>query len=299
MTKPTLPALAALQAFEAAARLGSFTKAASERNLTHSAISRSIQSIEHWCGEKLFERNGPKVVLSEAGFRLKLRLIEPLQALHAALDLEIEPAEKLKLKLVMLSSIASTWLVPLLPEFAKACPRIELSIETGYDMVSLPPLQPIVGIRYGHFSRTGLRCHRLWFDRMVAVAAPTWVSKYGTVADLWPASQLLRHSYEPWPQRLTSDIDGPAGKPGPAEGYEFNDALLLVNAAVVGCGVAWVRASLVDQLVGQGSLQIVGQSEQISDKAMWMVCREDTADVPAVREFCKWALENTRSERGP
>jgi LysR family glycine cleavage system transcriptional activator len=290
MSRHTLPSLASLQSFEAAARLGSFTKAAAERHLTHSAISRNIQAVEHWCAEPLFERNGPKVVLSEAGHRLRQRMSEPLQALHAALNLDAVPAQRHKLKVLVLSSIASTWLMPLLPALARACPRIDLSVETGYDMVSLPPLQPIVAIRFGHFARAGLRCQRLWFDRMVAVASPEWVAQHGVPAAPWPATQMLRHTHEPWPQRLPTGTAGTGGKRAPAQGYEFNDALLLVHAAVVGCGVAWARASLVQGLVADGRLQVLAQSEQVSDKAVWLVCREDTADLPAVREFCKWAL---------
>lgn len=290
MSKHTLPSLASLQSFEAAARLGSFTKAAAERHLTHSTISRSIQAVEHWCAEPLFERNGPKVVLSEAGHRLRQRLSDPLQALHAALNLKVVPAKRHKLKVLVLSSIASTWLMPLLPAFAHTCPRIDLSVETGYDMVSLPPLQPIVAIRFGHFARSGLRYQRLWFDRMVAVASPEWVARHTNSAETWPASQMLRHTHEPWPQRLPLGTGEASGKLAPAEGYEFNDALLLVHAAVVGCGVAWVRASLVEGLVEDGRLQVLAQSEQVSDKAVWLVCREDTADLPAVREFFIWAL---------
>lgn len=293
MAKTNLPSLAALQSFEAAARLGSFTKAATERHLTHSAISRNVQAVEHWCAQTLFERVGPKVVLSEAGHRLRQRLSAPLQAMHLALDLEALPVEQLRLKVLLLSSIASTWLMPRLPAFARDCPQITLSLETGYDMVSLPPLQPMVAIRFGHFPRLGLHCQRLWFDRMVAVAAPDWAARYGDRPADWPATQLLRHTHEPWPQRLAPLRDGSSGSAGKlalADGFEFNDAMLLVHAAILGCGAAWVRSSLVSGLVAEGRLQALAQSEQLSDKSAWLVSREDTADLPAVREFCKWAM---------
>lgn len=294
MSPRTLPSLASLQSFEVAARLGSFTKAAAERHLTHSAISRNIQSVEHWCGETLFERKGPKVELTEAGYRLRQRLGEPLQALHTALEIDASPAQRYPLKLHVLPSIASTWLMPQLPAFAQTCPHILLSVETGYDMVSLPPTEPVMAIRFGHFNRAGLRCQRLWFDRMVAVASPTWVAQHGTTPAQWPASQLLRHTYEPWPQRLPpAHATGASSKLPHAEGFEFNDTLLLVHAALVGCGVAWVRASLVERLLAQGQLQALAQSEQVSDKAVWLVSREDTAELPAVREFWRWAISCT------
>lgn len=283
-----LPSLAALQSFEAAARLGSFTKAANERNLTHSAISRNVQAVEHWCGETLFERRGPKVVLSESGQRLRQRLGEPLRALHCALNMEAVPSTEQKLKVLMLSSIATTWLLPLLPAFRDAYPHITLSVETGYDIVSLPPLQPVVAIRFGHFERAGLSCQRLWFDHMVAVASPDWVATYGSAPAKWPGHQLLRHTHEPWPQRLSNDKTSTGFKLAEPRGYEFNDALLLTQAAVQGCGVAWTRASLASGFVNNERLIVLSQNEKNSEKSVWVVCRSDMVETPQIRDFCQW-----------
>jgi LysR family glycine cleavage system transcriptional activator len=263
--------------------------------LTHSAISRNVQAVEHWCGETLFERNGPKVALSSAGQRLCQRLGAPLQALRSALNLGAEPSAQQTLTVCMLSSMARTWLMAHLPGFGVACPHISLSVETGYDMVSLPPQLPAVAIRFGHFARTGLRCHRLWFDHMVAVATPAWAAQYGEQAAAWPAHQLLRHTYEPWPQRLPKSTLTGAAKLLPASGHAFNDALLLVEAAAQGCGVAWVRASLAQRFVADGHLRILAQAEQVADKSVWLVCRDDMAELPQVRDFCQWARETVNN----
>ncbi|WP_231512352.1 LysR substrate-binding domain-containing protein [Paucibacter sp. KBW04] len=210
------------------------------------------------------------------------------------------PAEQQKLKVLLLSSVACTWLMPRLPAFALAMPHITLSLETAYEVVSLPPLQAMVAIRFGHFARAGLRCQRLWFDHMVAVAAPSWVEQHGLDADHWPTTQMLQHSYEPWPQRLpTQGEANTSRKLAAAEGFEFNDALLLVQAALLGCGVAWVRSSLVQDWVTRGQLQVLAQSEQVSDKAAWLVCREDTADLPAVRDFFRWVMTQAATNDQP
>lgn len=290
MQSSTLPSLAALQSFEAAARLGSFTKAAAERHLTHSAVSRNIQSVEQWCGEALFQRNGPKVVLSPAGQLLCQRLGAPLQALQEALNIDTASCIQQPLKVFMLSSMAHTWLIAHLHAFGIAYPHIGLSVETGYDMMSLPPQLPAVAIRFGHFARTGLRCHRLWFDHMVAVAAPSWIAQYGEQSDKWPAHQLLRHIHEPWPSRIPqSGLNGTVKVPQ-ATGFEFNDALLLVEAAAQGCGVAWVRASLAWKFVTDGHLCMLAQAEEVSDKSVWLVYREDMAELPQVKDFSQWAV---------
>jgi len=62
-----LPPLNALRAFEAAARLGSFKQAAAELHVTHGAVSRHVQVLEHWLGTPMFRRLNRRVLLTDAG----------------------------------------------------------------------------------------------------------------------------------------------------------------------------------------------------------------------------------------
>ncbi len=79
-----LPPLGTLQAFEATARLQSFTKAGEELHVTHAAISGQIKKLEHWTGRKLFERSGRGVTLTQAGEEF-LNTVQPaLLAISAA-----------------------------------------------------------------------------------------------------------------------------------------------------------------------------------------------------------------------
>src|SRR5277367_903146 len=79
-----LPPLFSLQAFESAARLGSFSRAAAELKLSTGAISRQIRQLEDWCALTLFERHGPRILLTQQGQDLLARLGGPLSALHQA-----------------------------------------------------------------------------------------------------------------------------------------------------------------------------------------------------------------------
>ena len=67
MVRPRLPPLNAIKAFEAAARLGSFTRAAEELNVTHGAVSRQIRVLEDWLGARLFLRTSRNAVPTRAG----------------------------------------------------------------------------------------------------------------------------------------------------------------------------------------------------------------------------------------
>ncbi|MCU7372706.1 LysR substrate-binding domain-containing protein [Paucibacter sp. O1-1] len=321
----TLPPLSALQAFEAAARLGSFTRAATERHLSHSAISRAVQAVEHWHGLPLFERSGPKLSLSAAGEALRQRLAEPLAQLHrlgpspggraapdpaAVLSPRSEP-----LALFTLPSLAATWLLPRLPCLLARQPQLQLTLHTGYAMQSLPPLHSAVALRFGQFERAGLRCWPLWSDAVVAVATPDWLARHGGEPALWPAGERLRLLSEPWPLRLQRCDDegaaasaaGPAtaARLPPAEGPGFNDALLLVQAALLGLGVAWVRRSLVAPWLRDGALRALAQEPAAragrtggadAHKTMWLACRDELAEHPAVRAFVDWVLEEVAEE---
>ncbi|MBW8882203.1 MAG: LysR family transcriptional regulator, partial [Asticcacaulis sp.] len=237
----TLPPLPVLQAFEAAARLGSFSRAARERHLTAGAISRHIQALEHWRGEPLFSRNGPHVALTEAGRALRHSLTEPLQALHDALAAPGGPAAAQSLHVFTLPSIAVSLLLPNLEAFRARHPHIRLSLLTRYEMMSLPPVLPVVAVRYGVFDATGLTCHRAPEEAHFAAATPAWLSRYGSDPGAWPAGEMLRHSGTPWPQRL-----GRTKLPA-AEGIEFNDAALALFGGGVALGLA-VSSGLIGQV---------------------------------------------------
>lgn len=144
-----LPSLNALKAFEAAARLESFTEAAGELFVTHAAISRHIRDLEEWLGTQLFLRTGRGVELTEAGRRFGSRLT-PL--FDAFADATREAAAQGDVRILNVSvepAIASRWLVPRLGRFQELHPDIELNIDPTSRLVDYRAGEADVGIRYG------------------------------------------------------------------------------------------------------------------------------------------------------
>jgi LysR family transcriptional regulator, glycine cleavage system transcriptional activator len=298
-SKVKLPPVASLQAFESAARLGNFTRAAAERHMTHGGISRHVQALEHWCGAPLFIRNGPHIRLSEAGRTLRERLSKPLLDLHNALtDSTRETVSPLHL--LTLPSIASTWLLPRLSQFIALYPNIVLTIHTGHDISSIPPTVPCIALRYGVFSRDGLSADLMFTDRMMAVASPKWHKQFGKDPLRWPPRQMLRHTQTPWPVkvRVSTSATGSDTKVTPqrtrnialprAEGIEMNDALLLLQAAESGLGVAWVRQRMVASRLAKNLLVEFPDLTQDSDRAYWLAYRTELIDHPSITAFRQW-----------
>lgn len=287
-----LPPLPVLQAFEAAARLGSFSRAATERNLTPGAVSRHMQTLEHWYGAPLFKRNGPQVTLTPEGLALRDRLGEPMQALYDALLPAAETTRETPLSLFTLPSIAESLILPHLADFRDRHPHIRLSLLTQYAMMSLSPALPVVAVRFGVFDEAGLTVHRSPEETHIAVAAPQWIARHGTDPVRWPASEMLRHTDTAWPARLGKARLRP-------EGLEVNDALLLLSAARQGLGVIWTRQRLAAADLNAGTLQAVPDLQQPSGRFYALVYRSELATHPAVAAFREWLLPHLADQRVP
>lgn len=124
-----IPNLGALQAFEATARLGSFSRAAEELSLTHSAIFRQVSGLEERLGVQLFTRIRRRIALTEAGAQYAARVRHHLEQLEKdTLGLMSGAGMGRSLHVAVLPTLATTWLVPRLPEFKKRYNDIAVSL---------------------------------------------------------------------------------------------------------------------------------------------------------------------------
>lgn len=285
-----LPPLFTLQAFEAASRLGSFSKAAEELSLTPGAISRQIRQLEDWSKLTLFKRNGPKVSLTDDGTALLLRLAGPLSALHQAIYPPDDTAQK-NLHISTLASIAKEWLLPRLASFTEQHPDIRLFIETDYALVRAAPRVAMLAIRHGSRQSTDQLCEILFADRLVAVTAPALKAKLGADATRWPASAMLQHLSMDSSNWLTA-----AGLPEDfsLQGHAYNDADVLLEAAQHGQGIALSRLSIAWPRLQAGSLVLASDIICPTSRDNLLILREDSASLPEVGSFIGWLREQAR-----
>ncbi len=285
-----LPPLFTLQAFEAASRLGSFSKAADELSLTPGAISRQIRQLEDWSSLTLFKRHGPKVSLTDDGAALLTRLAGPLSALHQAIYPPADAATK-TLHISTLASIAKEWLLPRLASFSAAHPHIRLIIDTDYALVRPAPRVAMVAIRHGARQSTDQICETLFTDRLLAVTSPELKSRLGTDARLWPASMMLQHlSLDP------AHWLAAAGLPEDysLQGQAYNDADVLLEAAQHSQGIALGRLSIAWRRLQAGSLVLANNTICPTSRDNLLVLREDSAALPEVQTFTNWLREQAR-----
>lgn len=274
-----LPPLFSLQAFEAAARLGNFSRAAAELHLTPGAVSRQVRQLEDWCGQTLFERVGNAMRLTAEGRELLVRLGGPLAALHEAVYPEPAEARPL-LQVATLGSLARAWLLPRLPHFIAAAPQVRLVVQTDYALVRPPPRVAMVALRHGRPEDGG---EVLFEDRLLAVATPALSRALGRDAAAWPAERMLSHVTGDAP--VWQQAAGIAAMP---EGPAFNDAGLTLDAAEAGLGIAVTRLSLALPRLRAGALVLAHDLMLQSPRANLLMVREDAAALPVVRRFAGW-----------
>lgn len=255
MQQLRLPSTDALRAFEAAARLGTFEKAADELGVTASAVGKRVVTLEDLLGTVLFVRSGKSLVLTPAGteylqpVRQALALLYAVPLHHGA----VQRRERLRIRTT--PTFGRQILVRHLQDFVQAHPAVEIEI-----VLSVPYLgteadaeEADVEVRTGDPGTLPAGVEPLMRDVVVPVAAPSLLSRSGpldTPQDL-ARVPLLRTPLDPWSPWFEA-----AGLPGqePLEGPRIFDLGLVVEAALQGLGVALVRPSLAHEWIGAGRL---------------------------------------------
>ena len=127
-----LPPLTAIEAFVQVARLGSVKAAAEDLSLSSPALSRRVQSLEHFLGRDLFERRHHAMVLTEDGEETLLNQISgPLDQLSRAIETATGTSQLVRLRLGVLPLFASQRLIGRLPELREAHPDLHIDIDTA------------------------------------------------------------------------------------------------------------------------------------------------------------------------
>src|ERR1700675_4301359 len=168
-----LPSLNGLRAFEAAARHLSFTVAASELNVTQTAISHQIRRLEEELGIRLFVRQNRALALTPEARDYLPGIRAAFNDLRLATDRLLRRDDDLVLTVSTLASLAAKWLLPRLSAFQEAHPGIDVRITTSNSLVDFRSGDVDTAIRYGRGHWPGLRADLLIADGLFSACSPT------------------------------------------------------------------------------------------------------------------------------
>jgi LysR family glycine cleavage system transcriptional activator len=291
-----------LQGFVLAARLGNLSRAADALHLTVSALSHQIRALEERLDRRLFARGPRGIVLTAEGQRLFDAVDEPLAALERALRLHA-PRRDDVLTLSLLSSLATSWLVPRLPAFLAAHPQIELNLQSGAALVDFDRDPDVdAALRYGPGQWPKLHALHLFDDWITPLASPALLARHGgapSPADLGrlPLLDDRANRWRDWFARF----GGTAPRKFVAA---FDDAEALHRAAVSGLGIAMGRLSLARPLLEAGLLVELSPQRLKSEYAHYLVYPSRSAEHAGLLAFRDWIAGqardyNAQAEKAP
>jgi LysR family glycine cleavage system transcriptional activator len=287
-----LPSLNGLRAFEAAARHLSFTLAASELNVTQTAISHQIRRLEEELGIRLFVRQNRALALTPEARDYLPGIRAAFNDLRLATDRLKRKDNDHVLTISTLASMAAKWLLPRLSTFQEIHPGIDVRITTSTGLVDFRTGDVDAAIRYGRGHWAGLRADWLTADELFPVCSPALLAGNRPLRapeDL--ADHTLLHSSgydDDWRLWLTA-----AGLPSnisKVPGLTFDLVFLTVQAAIDGSGVAIGRTSYVEADIAKGRLVVPFKIALPADAGFYLVSPEAKADPPKLRAFRQWLL---------
>lgn len=295
-SRSRLPSLSELIAFESAARLKSFTLAASELNLTQGAISRQIRSLEQTIRVKLFERVRRSIILTDAGTLYLGDVRKIVNALSEATERITGFGSDQVLNLAVLPTFASRWLIPRLSLFSAIQPNVTINL-----MVRLEPFsfedQPFdAAIHFGDEVWPRAKTLFLCREENVAVASPALVKSMGLksskdLARVTLLHQTTRpHAWLDWfyAQNLTVE--------NAFLGPRIEQFGMIIEAAKAGLGVALVPHFLASGEIASKELTVIGGIPSKSDKAYWLAIPEHKTSSPLVTSFASWLQQEVSNQ---
>jgi len=284
-----IPPLNPLRTFEAAARHGSFTRAAEELLVSQSAVSRQILVLEEYLGLPLFMRDARGTRLTAAGEQYFAEIGPAFQLLANATERLHKSVTGSPLKIKVYATFAAKWLMRRLPRFQAQHPDIPVRISTAVAPVDFARDQVDAAIQLGRGNWTGGEATFLFDDEIAPVCSPTLLSASLDDPHLLKNYRLLHSHYRrsDWPDWLAAVK---VTLPNDDDPMSFPSSLLTYQAAVDGLGIAMGQLPLLQEELHSGALIRPLPQTLKRDLAYYLVLPRDKSGDARLRLFRDWLL---------
>jgi len=249
-----LPSLQSLRCFEAAARLGSFSRAAKELCITHSAVSHQIRTLEEAIDQPLFQRMGNRMRLTVVGRTLAAETHRALDYLSQAYTVARSTNQQ-KMETITLAAqygIIEHWIIPRLPEMKQFLGETGLRISSLLDINEACPSDTDIALVYGTGDVPGMLVEKISDEQVFPVCSPGFLKQNGNITleriNEFPLLLHSRTTWNLWLEKARLPISYPA-RP-----IFFDDVALTIRGALDGHGIAMARAALVREYLAEGRL---------------------------------------------
>lgn len=262
-----MPPLEWVRAFEAVARLGSFTAAARETGLTQSAISQRIGHLEKFLGAGLFHRRPRSVTLTLEGEAWLPHVRTALETLQQSSEALFGTARG-RLTISASLSIIELWLVPRLPRLRKVTDA-QISLQTMVLGAHSLPQDDVIRVRYGSGDWPNMYKFRLFSEQITPVAAPALLRRGGSWTE-WPRIAVSgpRPGWNDWAARFGIPTT-------PVPRLRLDTYLPAQSAALAGMGVFLASLPLGAADIAAGRLLRLSEDVLHHHESYWLIAGRD------------------------
>lgn len=285
-----MPSISALKCFEAAARHQSFTLASEELDLTQSAVSRQVKELEQTVGAQLFRRTGREVVLTRAGKRLADDVSAELDSLRRIMMRAVSAGNmNSTLRVAVLPTFATNWLIPRLPDFFSKHPDLEISVSTRLEPFDLNAENFDFAIHFGQKNWPNTEMRSFFSERMIPIASPAVVEQYGITSLAEPhAAPLIHTSSRPSAWQDYMEQMGFRDKVY-LKGRYFDQFSMVIAAVQASLGIGLLPRYLIESEIKNGSLVVLADEELVTENSYYFVTPIDQED-ENVEKFYEWMI---------
>ena len=280
-----------LRSFEAAARLGSFQKAARELFVTPSAISHQVKSLEEFLEVELFLRHTRRIELTSAGKAYLKTVQKALNDIERATQKLIATHGSGELNLAVAPAFLHRWLLPRMGRFYDQHPNVELELSASTGLIDFAHSDTDMAVYFGDGHWDDVECHFLKRSALIPVCTPDLLAKH----DIHTPEDITHHTLlhvnkrpEEW-----RDWFAAAGTElvERRKGLYLSSGLLTAQAAARGLGVALTDVSLVSEEIQSGQLVAPLDIPLELPKSFYLVYRKNRPMTLAMRQFKDWIME--------
>ena len=289
-----LPSLNAIRAFEAAARLQSFSRAADALSVTQSAISRQIQKLEAELGQRLFARNGPRLALTDVGHEYYAVVQQGLGVIKRGTDRLFRQGAAPVLTISATPSIITNWLVQRVADFERHQPGTSLHLNSAASLVDFAVSTHIdVGLRFGKGRWPNVCADLLVDDVVFPVCRADVAQRLGEPGDLLD-EQLLTESpgFDLWADWFMAANVRHAPPKTVRLSDDFNVQL---QATMLGRGITLARGLLVADELREGRVVCPFPIAAPSPLQYYVVCDPERHRERAIGALRDWLISAARA----
>lgn len=289
-----IPPTGSLLVFEAAARLGSLTKAADELCVTTTAVSKQVKNLEVFLDIKLFTRSKQGVQLTAQGYHYLQRVREAFDILSEETRLFDTSSTSITLNLEVGPCFMHFWLLPKIKQFRQAHPDIILNITISNERYIDASDNYDVTFYYSSINTVSENCQQIFSERIQLVCSPKFLESYYGHIDLQSIFDqpliMLRKEMPFWEGWQTW-----ANKVGltyriPHNALLVDDQVAVIQAAINDTGIALVWDWHVRDLLAKGELVSLTECIDFKEKAYFLYA-VNQQNRPAAKIFIDWVLQ--------